>query len=376
MIKRTLLEDLQAEPYRYEFFQAVRLLQQFNPQHSRLGLPWSTSPEVVRLRALPAMSFPPSELVEWQKPVLDGGYSQLTVACFGLYGAGGALPNHYTQMILDLERDVRGPERRALRDWFDIFNHRLASLFYRAWEKYRIAIPFERGAAFDKSPDAFTSMLLSFVGMGQPALRNRFSIYPVRPARDHDEDAPPPQRLAGIEDVSLLYYTGLLAARRPRNAWGLAAIVKDYFELAAKVQQLKGQWLSIPPEGVTQLGSLGTLGFDAVAGSQVWNLQSKFRMVLGPLAWDRFLDFVPDRTPIPERKSLYLLMQLIRFYVGVEFDFEVQVLLDRHTVPAPQLDSGSAFGVRLGWNSWLVDKTPAEDLGDAVFQGEEVVVLG
>ena len=108
----------------------------------------------------------------------------------------------------------------------------------------------------------------------------------------------------------------------------------------------------------------------------MWNLQSKFRVVLGPLPWDRFLAFVPDRTPIPERKSLYLLMQLIRFYVGVEFDFEVQVLLDRHTVPAPQLDSGSAFGVRLGWNSWLVDKTPAEDLGDAVFQGEEVVVLG
>lgn len=376
MKKKTLLQELQTEPYRFEFFQAVRLLQQFHPECSRLGYSWSTSQEVVRLRAMPTLAFPPSELVELQQPTFERSQSLLTVACFGLYGAGGALPNHYTQMILDLERDVRGPERRALREWFDIFNHRLASLFYRAWEKYRIAIPFERGAAFDRSPDAFTSMLLSFTGIGQPALRHRFSIYPKKPALvQDDQEVTPTNRLAGIEDVALLHYTGLLSSRRPRNAWGLGAIIQDYFELAVRVQQLCGQWLSIPCAGVTQLGSMGTLGLNAVAGSQVWNIQSKFRLVIGPLPWDRFLDFLPDRAPIPERKSLFLLMQLVRFYVGVEFDFEVQLLLDRHTVPAAKLDSSSSFGLRLGWNSWIVQETPLHDLGDAVFQGEEVHVL-
>ena len=41
--------------------------------------------------------------------------------------------------------DAKGPERNALRDWLDLFNHRIVSLFYRAWEKYRFYLPYERG---------------------------------------------------------------------------------------------------------------------------------------------------------------------------------------------------------------------------------------
>jgi type VI secretion system protein ImpH len=372
MKKMSLLEQLQKEPYRFEFFQMVRLLQLFHPDQATLGQSWSTTPEVVRLRALPTLAFPPSEVVEYVPANPERPFGAMTVVAFGLYGAGGALPNHYTQLILDQERDVRGPERRAFRDWLDIFNHRLASLFYRAWEKYRIAIPFERGTAFGKQPDAFTQMLLSFSGLGQQSLRNRFSIHLRQPERDLYAEPVETKPLAQIEDVALLYYTGILASRRPRNAWGLQSLLKDYFEIDVTVHQFRGQWLAIPPDGVTQMGMSGSLGVNAVAGSHVWNLQSKFRVKLGPLRWDRFIDFLPDRSPIPQRKSLFLLMQLIRFYVGVEFDYEVQVVLDRHTVPAARLDSSSPLGVRLGWNSWMVNVTPADDLGDAVFEGEEL----
>ncbi len=369
----TLQEQLEKEPYRFEFFQAARLVQHFSKDHALIGYAWSTTPEAVRLRAYPTLSFPPSEVVEYTASNPERLFGTMTVAAFGLYGAGGALPNHYTQLILDLERDVRGPERRAFRDWIDIFNHRLTSLFYRAWEKYQVAIPFERGAAFARDPDPFTTMLLSYAGLGQPSLRHRFTISPQKPDLDqHDEATPQQKPLAQIEDVSLLYYTGILASRRPRNAWGLQAIVGDYFQIDAKVQQFRGQWLAIPSDGLSQLGTTGRLGMDAVAGSHVWNIQSKFRVQLGPLPWDRFVDFLPDRTPIPQRKSLFLLMQLIRFYVGMEYDYEVQVLLDRHTVPAARLDSTCPLGVRLGWNSWIVNETPTHHPGDAVFDGEEI----
>ena len=380
MKKRPLLEELHQEPYRFEFFQLVRLLQHFHPERATLGQSWSTRPEVVRLRALPTLAFPPSEVVELVPAAEDRPHAQMTVACFGLYGAGGALPNHYTQIILDQERDVRGPERRALRDWLDLFNHRLASLFYRAWEKYRIAIPFERGAAFARQPDAFTQMLLSLAGLGQPTPRHRFVIRvptePVEEAESIDAEAAARSTvLARIEEVALLRYTGLLAARQPRHAFGLQALLRDYFELEARVEQFRGQWLAIPAGGTTRLGSQGRLGIDAVAGSQVWNIQSKFRVRLGPMPWDRFVEFLPDRSATPERKQLFLAMQLIRFYAGVEYDYEVQLVLDRHTVPAARLDSSSPLGVRLGWNSWLVERTPDEDPGDAVFQGEEVHTL-
>ena len=372
---KTIQELLQSEPYRFEFFQAVRLVQLFHDKQSRVGYAWSTESEAVRLRPLPTLSFPPSEVVEYLPPNEQRRQGLMTIACFGLYGVSGALPTHYTQLILDLERDVRGPERRAFREWLDLFNHRLSSLFYRAWEKYHVALPFERGAAFAREPDSFTAMLLSFVGLGQPTLRHRFAIFPSAQPVLYDEAQRTEQPLAGIEDVALLRYSGLLASRRPRNAWGLQAILGDFFDLNVKVIQFLGQWLSIPKEGLSQAGVSGRLGVDAVAGSHVWNVQCKFRVRIGPLPWDRFLEFLPDRSPIAQRKSLFLLMQLIRFYAGVDFDFDVQLVLDRRTVPAAQLDSTSPLGIRLGWNSWLVQKTPECDPDDAVFEGEELHCL-
>ena len=75
----------------------------------------------------------------------------------GLTGPSGVLPRHYTELLYKIERDVRTPEKHALRDWFDLFNHRFVSLFYRAWEKYRFYIPFERGDYDGAEPDPFTS---------------------------------------------------------------------------------------------------------------------------------------------------------------------------------------------------------------------------
>ncbi len=373
MKSKTLQETLFTEPYRFEFFQAVRLMQRFSPQQSPVGLAWSTTKEPVRFRALPSLTFPPSELYELLPAQPDRPFAQMTLTFFGLYGPSGALPTHYTQLILDLERDVRGEERRSLRDWLDLFNHRLMSLFYRSWEKYRFEVPFERGEAYRRDPDTFTQAIFSLVGLGQPGLRRRFLV--AVPAKEASDDGHLHEEvLARIDDLSLLHYGGLLA-HRPRNQVGLRAILEDYFEASIAVLQFQGQWLPISPEGQTCLGTSGVLGVDAVAGSKVWEIQSKFRVRMGPLSLERFLDFLPDRSPQPARKNIFLLMHLVRFYVGPEFDFEVQLVLDRQSVPVAKLDASPSVGFRLGWNSWLVSKPPDQHLDDAVFQGEEVTHL-
>src|SRR4029079_13612445 len=237
---------------------------------------------------------------------------------------------------------------------------------YRAWEKYRFELPFERGIAYSREPDTFTLALFSLIGMGQPTLRNRFAITLRREGEVIDEYNEPPV-LARIEDLALLHFGGLLA-HRPRNQISLQLILENYFGLKTTVLQFQGQWLAISSEGQTCLGSTATVGNDAVAGSRVWEIQSKFRVRMGPIRWDQFQDYMPDMCPTPQRKSIFLVMQMIRLYAGPEFDFDIQLVLDRHTVPPSKLDEKSPVGLRLGWNTWMVNATPEQDLDDAVFE--------
>ena len=64
-------------------------------------------------------------------------------------------------------------------------------------------------------------------------------------------------------------------------------------------------------------------GRDVVLGKRVWNVESKFRIRLGPLGLDDFYRFLPP--PIGE--CLIDLTELTRTYVGTEFDFDVQLVL-------------------------------------------------
>ena len=301
----------------------------------------------------------------------------LTVTFLGLYGPSGVLPTHYTQLLMDIQRDVRGPERRSLRDWLDLFNHRFISLFYRAWEKYRFHLQYERGEAFRTEPDSFTLGLRSLMGLGTPRLANRLGVRSVAAATrvaewgDAKDELP---ALARIDDLALLHYAGFFA-QRPQNATNLRALLADYFRLPVEVQQFRGQSLAIPESGQTRLGEFGVLGLDAVAGERVWDVQSRFRVRIGPLNYSQFEDLLPDLEPQPRRKTFFLVAQLARLFAGSEFDFDIQLVLSAKEVPEAQLTDGEGAGPRLGWTVWLISGEAAHDAEEAVFDAEWVTSL-
>ena len=111
-----------------------------------------------------------------------------------------------------------------------------------------------------------------------------------------------------------------------------------------------------------------------MAGERVWDIQSKFRIRLGPLGYAQFLEFLPDRAPSPARKAFFLLVHLVRLYVGPELDFDVQLVLRRPRSPSASSDDGPA-SARLGWNTWLRSRASRRDADDAVFEGIEVFWL-
>jgi type VI secretion system protein ImpH len=363
-------QELFQEGYRFDFFQAVRLLERLAPHRRPVGRQGTVAEEVVRFRAATSLDFPASSIERITPPTDNQATAEMWVNFMGLTGPSGILPRHYTEMLIRRHIDFRGHERYVLRDWLDLLNHRLISLFYRAWEKYRFWTAFERDEYLRGTPDTFTIALRSLVGLAPHSLHNRLG---VTTTADTESNARTPKStvLARIEDVSLLRYTGLMS-QRPRTASNLQAILSDYFLLPARIEQFQGQWLLLEPDDQLRLGSgaaTGRLGMGAVVGPRVWNVQGKFRIRLGPLSYRQFCELFPDPDPTPKRKLFFLLSQLVQLYAGPEFDFDVQLILRRHEVPRARLAAHGEVGARLGWNTWLCNRPPTEDSGDAVIAG-------
>jgi type VI secretion system protein ImpH len=329
-------EILFNEGFRFDFFQAVRVLERLYPDRSAVGRDAVPGREAVRFQTLVSLGFPASAVHDVLRAGDDDGPARMVVTFMGLAGIMGVLPRHYTELLLERLRS----KDFALRDFLDLFNHRLIALFYRAWEKYRAPIAYERcrsGATADYDP--FSLALFHFVGMGTGGLRGRL----------------------GCGDEALLYYSGLLA-QQPRSASALAALLGDFFRVPVKVNQFIGAWLKVSPADRSRLGvhPNSALGTAAMLGARCWDQQAAFRLVLGPLSLSRFREFLPGHGAFAP------LLELTRFATGTTLDFDVQLILKAAEVPACRLERPGSGSARLGWSSWLKTREFARDAADAV----------
>jgi type VI secretion system protein ImpH len=396
------LERLAREPYGFDFFQAVHLLElaastQRNTSSAEVengqsvkpvainpvGGDFAPSSEVVRFGATASQGFPGSTITAFVPSSKGKGRGQkgapaeMTVSFMGLTGPSGVLPQHYTQRLIDQLREDEG-----MKDFFDLFNHRIVSHFYRVWKKYHFAISYEayskaKSKTFRKAKsqtfketktpakqpidhrdlgDLFTYGLYCLVGMGTGGLRQRQQF----------------------PDQGLLYYAGQFA-RNPPTAISLERMLGAYFSLQIEVIQFLGQWLSLSRDDQTSLTSLGDLGggignglgggnnqlgVTAVAGERVWSIENKFRVRIGPLDYAQFEKLTPHGD------QLSCLAQMIRTYVGFDLEFDVQLVLRHVQVPACQLASDAPAGPHLGWNTWARSMPMQHNAEDAVFQVE------
>ncbi len=317
MTKRPLNETLFEEPYRFEFFQAVRLFEKLFPERGSVGGESMPADEPVRFRSRVTFDFPSSEIQEIRPPAdsSEDERTEMFVNFMGMIGVSGVLPAHYTELAFDRIRH----RDTALWAFLDIFTHRAVSLFFRSWRKYRFPADYERG------DDKFTAYLLDIAGMGTSGLRGRMYL----------------------DEETLLPYTGLIA-QRPHSAKAIESILSDYFHTTAELRQFHGQWLDLERSDHTLLGEQNCrLGVDTIAGTRVWDQQSKFRVRIGPLTYTQFTDFLPTG------KGNQKLTSIANFMVGKELDFDVQLLLIAKQVPGTVLTTRAMRRPMLGWTSFL-----------------------
>lgn len=322
-----LLDALAREPWRFDFFQAVRRLECAHPERPRIGRSSRAAEDPVRLGQEPSTAFAPSTLAAFRRPD-GGGAPRLSVHFLGLLGPGGPLPLHLTEYVRQRER-VSGDS--APRRFLDLLHHRMLSFFYRAWASSRPAVHWDRPAE-----DRFSLWVGALMGLGTPALKDR----------DH------------VPDRAKLHEAGRFASQC-RNAEGLEAILAEYLGVPVRLEPFRGRWLDIPEDGRWRLGEspdTGTLGVSSTVGSRVWDREQSFRLILGPLGLADYRRFLPGAD------SLARLADLTRLYVGDSLCWDLNLVLRREDVPPVRLGGDTALGV----DAWLTSRTPEHDPDDLV----------
>lgn len=311
-----LTARLEERGYEYEFFQAVALLEMLAAREGAVPLGEGADPrqEGLRLASLPSLKFAPSDVTRISG--LKDRSPRVETRVMGLAGQGGALPDWVTE-VMSLRVSRRDT---AMRDFFDLFNHRLLSLFYRVRDKARVGFGYRRP---DQSPAA--RYLYALMGLGSGRLQGRM----------------------GVPDRMLLNYAGLLAGRT-RSVSALERLLSHALLVPVKVAPLTGRWLTVDPGERTRIGRLGAhnaLGSGAMVGSRVWDVESCFTLRVGAMGWNDLASFLPGGA---RHKPL---VALTRFFIGDSMDFTLHLKVKKAEIPPMQLSSRT--GARLGWTSIL-----------------------
>ncbi|MCC2972907.1 type VI secretion system baseplate subunit TssG [Massilia sp. IC2-476] len=348
-----VIDRLFREPYRFEFVQAVRMLELWL---RRRGQP-STDlvARFLRFQNSVSLGFPASQLETVQAEprdidtepgvvaeALQAGslkYVRLTPAFMGLLGGQGVLPLHYTERIAEHQYQEKGDaEAEGARAFLDSFSNRSLALFYQAWRKYRLALQYQLDGQ-----DAFLPLLLSLAGLGDGALRRRLS--------GSDEGA--------VLDESIAYFAASVR-QRPASSVQLARVLSEYFGQHIVAEQFVGRWYDVPPAQQTTLGSdNAVLGVGTIAGARVWQRDLRLRLVVGPLDRDGFNGFLPGGLAARALRSM------LAMFTGLSLEYEVELVLLAADVRNVRLEGEEG---RLGWDAYLVEGLQTEDRRDVRYE--------
>ncbi|HEX7880720.1 MAG TPA: type VI secretion system baseplate subunit TssG, partial [Candidatus Eisenbacteria bacterium] len=206
-----LISRLEREGHRFNLYQAIYLLERASPNAVRLGGTGPAGGEALRLRPDVSLGFPAGSIEKIE--ALDERRWRIEATFFGLYGADSPLPTHWAEDVLHEQSFDT-----TVRDFLDIFHHRIYSLLYRTWAKYRFTVQYT-----GNTEDSLTDRLLCLIGLGSPEVR----------------------AATGLPVTRLLRWAGLLV-QQPRSAAGLEVLLSDWFGgVPVRLTPAVGRWVPL-----------------------------------------------------------------------------------------------------------------------------------
>lgn len=326
-----LIQQLFDEPFRFQFFQAVRLVVSWLAENG--VQPDKALVEFLRFDNSVSLGFPASQIEKLEvvgtgvigneEALLQALHEsralllRLTPTFLGLLGANGALPRNYTERIQDYQSRTHDTGPKA---FLDMFSNRVVALFYEAWRKYRIET-----ALWDRK-DIYLPLLCSLAGRPDSTLNSAKKAIPVH---------------------AIALYAGVLQ-QGPISSAVMARVMSEYFGAAITIEEAVGHMNAMSvSEQSTLDGKNAVLGETAVLGTRMWRPDLRARVVIGPLCkadYDRFL----PRTP-----TANALREMLGLFGNPTVTYEVELILQAADVTGMCIKSEGA-GVRLGFDTFLV----------------------
>ncbi len=334
----SLTEQLTQEPYRFNFYQAVRAIEYAAncKSHGRqavnapLSLKAPPSREFLRFNAKTKLAFNSSDIESIEQVAFekeeDANASSLQwlmeVTFMGLTGSQGVMPFYLSEAVLKQLK----LKNEGLRDFLDIFNHRAITMYYKAWSKYQLGSSYESHKIREQDEkDDITHALLSLVGLGQSTLQYR----------------------QPYDDESLLPLSGFLS-RDTCTASGLTNMISHMFQLDVNIKQFTGTYSELTDDIVTKIGKQNhALGQSTFLGSQCHHSAGKFTVVITPRDTDEYDSLAPGS---PLVRSM---MSFIRHAAGPELEFDLEIIHTDDQIPSVQLITSPEYTPTLGWNTIL-----------------------
>lgn len=314
------LQPVLGNARRYNFFQLVDLIHRHHGDDLERAQDEQPQQERIRFSASAGLGFPGSDVVSAASPEHEHAPYQLEVSFLGLHGAQSPLPGYYLE---DLAWEA-GQNLGVRRHFLDFFNHRLVTLFHRAWRKYRYYVRFQPEAS-----DGFSDHIFALVGLSDPKLR----------------------QATPVNWSKMLAYAGLMAGRS-RSPEVVSGIIGHCFDLdSVEIEQWVLRKVDIPQDQQTQLGRAnGSLGDDTLIGASIRDRSGKFVLRIRNLDRQRVAKFLPDGE---EHERL---VKLVEFVTREQLAYDLELQMREKDVRPMELGKD----VRLGWNSFVTPEKASE----------------
>jgi len=311
-----LVRDLFDAPQRFQFVQAVRILQHWLKHE---GVPGGKKiGEVLRFENSLSLTFPASEieaLSELRGPSGEPKRITLTPGFFGLLGTCGALPMRYTERVA-MARQWSGDA--APHEFMNLLSHRLLMQHFQAWAKHRLECALEL-----EGKDCLLPILTAIAGV-------------------------PPTSPAAQQASAVGYYSALFGTR-PATANSIAAVLGRHFGVPMELEPFVATWDMVPDDKRSKLSrGVARLGYGAMLGKRILRRDIGVRLNVGPLCRSEMERFLPHRPGAQALANMVGLFGLDGLRVGV------RLMLDPSCVQRLTLTSEHNAARRLGWDAFLI----------------------